>query len=268
MTKASVSVVIPCYNCANTIDRAINSIITQTLLPTEIILVDDASNDENRTRKKIMELQKSQPLGFIKTILINENSGAATARNKGWDVATGDYIAFLDSDDSWHPQKIEIQFAVMSENNEIKLTSHSYKIKKEVEKYELQKKHFSLLEITTSKMLLFNKIATRSVMLKNELPFRFEEGKRYSEDYHLWLKLIANSYNATHIPLILAYSYKEDYGDSGLSSHLWEMEKSEIKSILDIYSLGLLLRRDIAIAIPWSFVKFIRRYIITKLKFQ
>ena len=98
--------VVPCYRCAATIERAIASVAAQTQRPQEVILVDDASGDE--TLQQLYSLQ-SQYGEWIKVVALTTNVGAASARNAGWNVATQPYIAFLDSDDAWHPQKVAIQ---------------------------------------------------------------------------------------------------------------------------------------------------------------
>ena len=120
---AKVSVVIPCYRCADTIARAVTSIAEQTSRPAEVILVDDCSGDD--TLATLYELQAEYPQGWVKVIESPKNAGPGTARNLGWEAATQAYIAFLDADDSWHPQKIEMQYGWMSKNPEVALTGHT-----------------------------------------------------------------------------------------------------------------------------------------------
>ena len=108
--KISVSVVIPCYNREETIRRCIDSVMNQTVLPDEIIVVDDGSSDES---VKIIE-QMNNPI--IKVIKQN-HQGAQAARNLGILNAQGNYIAFLDSDDEWLPQLLEIKLKYLREKN-------------------------------------------------------------------------------------------------------------------------------------------------------
>lgn len=101
MRKGLVSVVIPNYNYAQYLGEAIDSVLSQTYPEIEIIVVDDGSSDGS---KEIL-------LGYgdrIKTIL-QQNQGVAAARNKGVSASSGEFIAFLDADDSWLPEKIEKQ---------------------------------------------------------------------------------------------------------------------------------------------------------------
>jgi len=119
---ASVSVVIPCYCCKNTIERAVKSVAEQTLRPAELIIVDDASNDG--TLEFLFEIKRKYGNDWIKIIPRQENRGPGATRNVGWDIATQPFIAFLDADDAWHPHKIEIQLKYMQEHPAIDITGH------------------------------------------------------------------------------------------------------------------------------------------------
>ncbi|MHB1099234.1 MAG: glycosyltransferase family 2 protein, partial [Burkholderiales bacterium] len=111
LAKVPVSVIIPCYRCAETIARAVDSVLKQTLPPEEILLVEDCSGDDGNTLAVLHSLQQNNP--FIRVIPLAKNGGPAAARNAGWDAAKQPYIAFLDADDAWHPKKLEIQYSWM-----------------------------------------------------------------------------------------------------------------------------------------------------------
>jgi len=100
-----ISVIIPSYNRANTIGRAIQSALSQSYQDFEIIVIDDGSTDH--TEEVIRSFQDSR----IRYIRHNRNRGGSAARNTGIHAARGEYIAFLDSDDEWLPQKLELYFA-------------------------------------------------------------------------------------------------------------------------------------------------------------
>ena len=104
--KPLVSVIIPTYNRANLICRAIESVINQTYKNLEIIVVDDGSTDNTKAR--------IQP--YIENIryYYQENRGASAAQNKGIELATGDWISILASDDIWLPEKIELQLEALN----------------------------------------------------------------------------------------------------------------------------------------------------------
>lgn len=99
----NISVVIPAYNREKTIEMCLDSIVNQTYKPMEIIVVDDCSTDN--TVSKVKEYQ----CDYVRVIKCDENHGAQRARNIGIREAKGDWIAFLDSDDEWYPDKLEKQ---------------------------------------------------------------------------------------------------------------------------------------------------------------
>ncbi len=104
---AKVSVIIPAHNRAAVIKRAVESVLAQTFEDMEIIVIDDGSTDHTG------EIVQSIPDGRIRYIRCVTNRGAGAARNEGLQVATGKYVAFLDSDDEWLPEKMEKQVTLM-----------------------------------------------------------------------------------------------------------------------------------------------------------
>lgn len=109
----SISIITPSYNSAGFISNTIRSVIDQAVSNWELIIVDDCSTDNSV--EVIQSFIDKDPR--IKLIQLNENSGAAVARNKGIEAAKGRYIAFLDSDDAWSPDKLEQQLAFMQVND-------------------------------------------------------------------------------------------------------------------------------------------------------
>jgi glycosyltransferase involved in cell wall biosynthesis len=108
MSKPSISVVIPAFNRATTIRRAIESVQAQHFADFEIIVVDDASTDD--TREAVLGLDEPR----MRLVVRSVNGGASAARNSGIRAAKADLIAFLDSDDAWKPDKLRRQFEAMS----------------------------------------------------------------------------------------------------------------------------------------------------------
>lgn len=107
-----VSVIMPAYNCADWIGRSIDSIIAQTYSNWELIVVDDCSTDGTlAVLNKYLQADKR-----IRSYKLSQNSGAAIARNTAVDHANGVYLAFLDSDDIWKPEKLHKQIRFMSDN--------------------------------------------------------------------------------------------------------------------------------------------------------
>ena len=108
-----VSIIMPTYNCAKYISRTIDSVLNQTYKNWEMIIVDDCSKDN--TKGLVEEYQKNDCR--IQYYCLETNSGAAVARTKAMELAKGDYMAFLDSDDVWLPEKLEKQIGFMKDNN-------------------------------------------------------------------------------------------------------------------------------------------------------
>lgn len=108
--SALVSIIMPSYNTAKYIEASINSVLAQTYTNWELLIVDDCSTDN--TDGVVAKFKDSR----IKYIKNEKNSGAAVSRNRALKMATGKWIAFLDSDDLWVPEKLEKQIAFMEEN--------------------------------------------------------------------------------------------------------------------------------------------------------
>lgn len=104
-----VSIITPTYNCGKFIGETIESVRKQTYQNWEMIIVDDCSTDN--TKEMVEEYLKQD--NRIKYFLLNDNVGAAMARNRAMELASGSYIAFLDSDDLWTEKKLEIQLDFM-----------------------------------------------------------------------------------------------------------------------------------------------------------
>lgn len=263
--QAPVSVIIPCYLCADTIERAVESVVGQTFLPGEILLVDDCSGDEGNTLSVLFLLQqKYQHKVPVSVIKLPENSGPGAARNAGWKAAQQTYLAFLDADDRWHPRKLEIQYQWMAAHPEVYLTGHQSRCIMSCEQAvsnvinTVRAHHIGRLEF-----LLSNSLPTRSVMLNREkIAYRFDPDKRYAEDYLLWLTIILNGHAAWKLEAPLAYSYKADFGESGLSGKLWKMEKGELDTYKRIYQQKKILTASFIGLVIFSLLKYLRRLIL------
>ena len=108
-----ISIITPNYNCGDYISETIESVLLQTYSNWELIIVDDCSSDDSYK----IALDYAKKDSRIKVIRNETNLGTAISRNKALDIAKGDYIAFLDSDDLWEKDKLELQLNFMQENN-------------------------------------------------------------------------------------------------------------------------------------------------------
>ncbi len=260
MLRCNVSVVIPYFRASKTIERALVSIASQSLLPEEVLLVDDngdASDDDFLVSLK----DKFSEIG-LKIFKNKENQGAAYSRNIGWNNAKAKYIAFLDSDDSWEKDKLQIQYSIMEKTSSI-LSGHSYHLMNEIESGD----ESSFSTITFSSLLIKNKLITPSVMLLRNLEERFDPAKRYVDDHLLWLLISRKKRGKViFINRSMAIIYKNMYGEAGLSSHLWNMEKGEIDTYYKVYKasgIGFFLT---LLLCAYSLIKFVKRIIVSMLR--
>lgn len=260
--RVGVSVVVPAYNAAATLPRALESILAQTHLPAEVIIVDDASTDA--TADIATRWCESHPQAAGRLIRLPVNRGAGSARNAGWAAAREDYIAFLDADDAWHPRKLEIQHGWLSRHPEVALCGHRCVVIGEPEP------GFDLAEgaeppVTLhglGRFLIANRMSTPSVMLRRDVRPRFVEGKRHSEDYLLWMEIIHAHGPAAVIELPLARLFKARYGETGLSADHRGMRQGEIDTFARLRRQGVISPLTWLIVSALGWLKFLRRAVV------
>ena len=222
----ALSIIIPVYNCEKTIRKCLDSIFIQKNdLKYEIIIVDDGSSDGT------VEVVESVIAGRGNVKFIHqENAGAGAARNKALELATGQYVAFLDSDDLWLPEKTARQLALMKD----KKSPFSYAaIEMMDESGKTIKKKRNIKETCDYRYLLHNTvIATSSVIIdRNELgDFRMPL-RRGGQDYATWLKLLRGGVVACGINEVLV---RYRVGSNSLSSNkfksvkqVWEIQTQD-----------------------------------------
>lgn len=182
-----VSVIIPFYNNADWLDEALESVERQTILPLEIIVINDGSN-ENITEIK----EKYKDVIFLE----QDNKGAASARNKGIRYAKGQFCAFLDSDDIWVCNKIEKQISgLIKHNGEWSVTAYTSFDKNEYENtvhpysgvLNCYQVNVNSCRIQTSTVMI------RSDLLKNDPMACFAEDMKNGQDIYLWFYLLSKS---------------------------------------------------------------------------
>lgn len=183
-----VSVIIPTYNSATYLPETIESVLNQSYSKIEIIVVDDGSTDATK------EILKAY-LGKI-TYYYIRNSGPSAARNAGINRSTGDWIAFLDSDDIWIPEKIEKQLDTMKRNKDKSFCCSDWsnfvnvrdKLISVLRNYQAFEKRpdFDLM-LTENYVLTSSVLVEKTKLLKSGI---FWEGLKGPEDRHLWLRLL------------------------------------------------------------------------------
>lgn len=180
--KNLVSVIVPVFNAENYISKTLESVLSQTYQNLEIIIVDDYSNDS--TIQKISKFKDSR----IKLIQLDTNQGVSNARNVGILNSTGDYIAFIDSDDIWYNDKIEKQIKFLKE----KKANFCYTAYELIdEQNNIKKSKINIPEfVTYNDLLKTNVIACSSVLINKSLLNNVSFLNVKHEDYVLWLTLI------------------------------------------------------------------------------
>lgn len=179
MPGPTVSVIIPAYNAAGYLDRAVQSVLAQTYPVTEILIVDDGSRDETFERAEAMP----PPVRAIR----KANGGPASARNLGAREATGEWLAFLDADDAWLPGKLERQMGLAAPD--VGLVHCLYKA-------TIHPPDF----VTFDNLWERNCIATSTVVVRADVFGElggFDEDRELVgvEDYNLWLKVAAGKWS-------------------------------------------------------------------------
>jgi len=262
MTSKSISVIIPTFNAEKTIRRALRSVENQSLLPNEVIVVDDCSSD--RTNEVIRDYMKESHL-VIRHEVQSTNSGAASARNAGWNLASEKYVAFLDADDMWHPKKLEIQFNAMEDYDDYSMSCH-YRNVTELENWSEVRFDASVQRLFTFKdFLIKNRCATPSVMVKREITSRFLPGKRYAEDYLLWLQISALYGPVLFIDLPLVHCSNPIYGGLGLSGNLRQMHIGETSALRQLKEEGLISLSSYVLYAIWWNSKYLFRQLDNRL---
>lgn len=264
MNHAPISVVIPSYCCAQVLPRAVYSVLQQSLLPSEIIIVDDASPDHGETRRCIESLSSTNLVaGGVKIIthFLARNQGPGVARNAGWDLASQAYIAFLDADDTWAQDKLAIQYAWMLMHPEFKISCHESSQINNVNKFP-KDTLIGYREISPMELLITNSIYTRTVMILNSSEFRFSPVMRYAEDYWLWLNIAMRGFRIGKINLILAFSFKPDFLGGGLSSNLIAMHLGVLMCFKDLLGQQLIGPLTYILVTFLEKLKYLKRRII------
>lgn len=204
MQNPTISVVIPAYHSTKTIAACLDSVVAQTYLPAEIIIVDDASRDD--TVACIEQWRKTSSHASI-CIQLSQNGGPAAARNAGLQAATSEWIAFLDADDAWLPWKLAVQVAVLQEQPAVvMLCGQTLALReKDTVAYTPPKQLPEPQQLTLLQLLSHNPVATSTVLARRDCLLAqegFDTAFRGPEDYDLWLRLVATG-NCLYLPLPL-----------------------------------------------------------------
>lgn len=230
MVQGTVTVVIPVYNGQRFIRRAVDSILKQTYPVTQIVVVDDGSKD---TTCEIVETEYPDQV----TLLRQQNGGPAKARNAGLRVATGEFIAFLDADDWWEPEKIATQIRVLQQHPNAVGNYTGLRVMTDEGEHLTDLKPVDHTTLWPTLRWCNPGVPPSSVLLRRsmleELGGGFNERQLGSEDWNLWFRLITKG------PFCVCPEPLTDYrssagGLSGDANHMY----NDFMKMLDDTLLG------------------------------
>ena len=227
-----ISVIIPTYNRKHTLQRAIDSVLAQTFKPFEIIIVDDGSKDG--TKEWLL-------LNYPSVQYIHQpNNGVSSARNKGIQISQGSWIALLDSDDEWMPEKLEYQSRFLEMNRDSSFCHTNEIWIRNGVRVNQMKKHKKYGGDIFKHCLDICRISPSSAIIKKDVfeeVGAFDESLTVCEDYDLWLRVTAK-FNILFLdePLIKKYGGHLDQ----LSRVPEGIEQYRIRSLEKILSMGSL----------------------------
>jgi len=183
------SVVIPTFNSGTLVVEAVASVLAQSIVPEEIIVVDDGSTDDTPARMA--------PFGNRVRYIRQENRGVSAARNRGIETATGDLIAFLDADDVWHPRKWELQLQTFARQPELGLIgTKAFPWPDAVFASIDRADSANLTRVDWHDLVVKNRLTTSSIVVRREALDRsgkFDTTLQGPEDRDLWLRIAATT---------------------------------------------------------------------------
>lgn len=261
-----ISIVIPLYNSQDIIERVLDSLKNQTRidLVKEIIIVNDGSKDNSEA--VVLEYAEKNPALPIR-VITKENGGVSTARNRGIIEATGEWVALEDSDDMWHPNKLELQWEFIHKHPEIyaiggNRDGEMVKFGTEVES--------GLYRMTCLEYLIKNWPHTSTLLIKKEVFDKvgmFDETMTHAEDGDLFMR-IAHEYGLyyTYQSLENCGDGKDSFGESGLSRDIKKMHIGQGRMFKKAKRLKYINWLQYILLVSYEELKYFRRWLIVQSK--
>lgn len=257
-----LSVVIPVYNSEKTIIQCLNSVVEQgdVGIELEIVIINDGSTDGSDSL--IKEFIEKHP-GIVIKYKRKENGGVSRARNLGIQLSSGTWIAFLDSDDIWLPNKLSSQL------NIIKSSSFNIDFIGCARNNEVLsifgKKIIYLHKATITELLIKMFPQTSTAIVRRDLLIQvgcYDETMTHAEDGDLWLRLCQNG-DFYYMPdsLVVTGNGKHNYGESGLSSNLIAMHKGTLRTIDKLVASKEISKSKAIFFKAFYFLKYVRRVV-------
>lgn len=210
----SVSVIIPAYNAAKYIGEALDSVLAQTFTSYEIIVINDGSPDTDKLERELDAY--SANIRYLK----QENQGAAAARNAGLRAATGEFVAFLDADDTWLPNFLENQLAFLHSSKADVVFSDAMLLgESPLAGRTFMEVQPSRGEVTTESLLATNVTVLTSAVLARKKPILdvalFDPNMKRGHDFDLWFRLAKAGARFAYRRQVLAHHRIVESGLSG-----------------------------------------------------
>jgi glycosyltransferase involved in cell wall biosynthesis len=244
-----VSVIIPTYNRWPMIGEAVESVLRQSYRFFELIVVDDGSTDDTTERLK--------KYGSRVRVISWQRRGVAAARNRGASIARGRYVAFLDSDDLWLPQKLETQTLFMEQYPKVKICQTEEIWMRHGLRVNPRAKHAKPSGDIFRRSLELCLVSPSAVMMTKDLFNQFggfDESFPVCEDYDLWLRVtVSHSIPLIAKPLVVK---RGGHGDQ-LSHSMWGMDRYRVQSLRNLLRNALVgEKRD------WTLATLHRKIVI------
>jgi len=191
-----------------------------------------------------------------------DNGGPGLARNTGWDVALGDYVAFLDADDAWHPKKLELHIGWLAKHPEAVLSGTRSLVLKDGP-VPVAHAVFRARRVGFAQIFISTQFITRTVVVKREIRLRFE-GRRVAEDFLLWARIVATGAPCYVLDVPLSFAFREDFDPGGLSGFLWAQEVRVLAALWRLVECGELSVVAWLPCFALSLCKYLRRLWIVR----
>ncbi len=179
---STVSVIIPAFNAASTIGAAIESVLSQSHPADEVLVVDDGSTDNS--------VKVASRYGRFVDIIRTPNGGPSHARNEGLMRARGDWVAFLDADDRWHPDKLKVQLRVAMSSPGTQVVAADWRRGADFRPVPATPR---TLQVSYDNLLAMNQFQTSTVLMVRSLTLQlrgFDSSMNGAEDWDFWLRAV------------------------------------------------------------------------------
>ena len=232
-----ISIVTPAYNCEKYLEEAVNSVLAQSFEDWELLIIDDCSKDATWLRMQTLAKKDNR----IRIFQNRHNSGSAATRNNGIRQARGEWIAFLDSDDLWRPEKLQRQMSVLRKHPDAAFlfTGSAF-----IEDDGMTIAHVLHVpeKVSRKKLLKQNVISCSSVLIRRELMLEFPmpEEDGIHEDFATWLAILSKipcAYGVDEPLLVYRRALASKSGKKGKSAHMnWQTYiKAGVPTVSRVY---------------------------------